>query len=252
MPFANWVASLPASQRPKTAAYPMVNDPFADPMVMTAQAILQKAGVKTLYSKIYPAENPDYKAGADSVAATGAQMVVLGSVDVPTATAFIQAFEQQHYNPSIFAASAGPDQGAAFLSAVGVKNATGIQVPNGWYGGVQNPLSQAMVTAYVAKYGGTPSDINADVAEAYSVGETAAAAVIATKGVDNAKIISYLHSGVTMQTVQGPAKFNSVGENVVAQKFIFQWQSGGKFVQVLPTTATGSVSIVNPKPVWGS
>jgi branched-chain amino acid transport system substrate-binding protein len=252
VPFANWVAALPASQRPKTAAYPMVNDPFADPMVMTAQAILQKAGVKTDYSKIYPAENPDYKAGADSVAATGAQMVVLGSVDVPTATSFIQAFEQQHYNPQIFAASAGPDQGAAFISSVGASNATGIQVPNGWYGGVQNPLSQAMVSAYIAKYGGTPSDINADVAEAYSVGETAATAVLATKGVDNAKIISYLHSGVTVQTVQGPAKFNSVGENIVAQKFIFQWQSGAKFVQVLPSTATGSVAILNPKPAWGS
>ena len=252
VPFANWVASLPASQRPKTAAYPQVNDPFADPMTETAQAILQKAGVKTVYNKIYPAENPDYKAGADAVAATGAQMVVLGSVDVPTASAFMQAFEQQHYNPKIFAASAGPDQGAAFLSTVGTKNATGIMVPNGWYGGVQNPLSQAMVAAYIAKYGGTPSDVNSDVAEAYSVGETAAAAVTATKGLDNAKIIAYLHSGVTLQTVQGPAKFNSAGENLAADMFIFQWQSGGKFVQVLPSTAAGSVSIVNPKPNWGS
>jgi ABC-type branched-subunit amino acid transport system substrate-binding protein len=164
----------------------------------------------------------------------------------------MQAFEQQHYNPKIFAASAGPDQGAAFLSTVGTKNATGIMVPNGWYGGVQNPLSQAMVAAYIAKYGGTPSDVNSDVAEAYSVGETAAAAVTATKGLDNAKIIAYLHSGVTLQTVQGPAKFNSAGENLAADMFIFQWQSGGKFVQVLPSTAAGSVSIVNPKPNWGS
>ncbi|HJY93340.1 MAG TPA: ABC transporter substrate-binding protein, partial [Streptosporangiaceae bacterium] len=31
VPFVNWVASLPASQRPKTAAYPMADDPFADP-----------------------------------------------------------------------------------------------------------------------------------------------------------------------------------------------------------------------------
>jgi branched-chain amino acid transport system substrate-binding protein len=252
VPFANWVASLPASERPKTAAYPMVNDPFADPMTMTAQAILQRAGVRTVYSKVYPAENPDYKAGADSVAATGAEMVVLGSVDVPTASAFMQAFEQQHYNPKIFAASAGPDQGSAFLNTVGSKNATGIMVPDGWYAGLKNPLSQAMVQAYISKYGGTGSDINADVAEAFSVGETAADAVTATKGLDNAKIISYLHSGVTLQTVQGPAKFSSVGENTVADKFIFQWQSGSHFVQVLPTTATGSVSIVNPKPSWGS
>ncbi len=252
VPFAKWVAALPASERPKTAAYPMVNDPFADPMTMTAQGILQAAGVKTVYSKIFPAENPDYKAGADAVAATGAQMVVLGSVDVPTATAFIQAFEQQHYNPKIFAASAGPDQGQAFLSSVGAGNAPGIMVPDGWYGGVPNPLSQEMVKAYIAKYGGTPSDINADVAEAFSVGEVAASAAAATKSVNNQKIINYLHSGVTLQTVQGPAKFNSVGENTVASIFIFQWQPGSKFVQVLPASAAGSVAILNPKPNWSS
>jgi branched-chain amino acid transport system substrate-binding protein len=252
IPFANWVASLPASQRPKTAAYPMVDDPFAVPMVQNAQAILQKAGVKTVYSKVFPAENPAYKAGADQVAHLKPDMVVIGSPDVPGVQSVMQAFMQQHFNPKILAASAGPDQGAAFLSAVGgPTNATGTMVPNGWYAGFQNPLSQAFVKNYTATYGGTPADINADAAEAYSVGETLAAAVNATKSLSNAKVISYLHSGVTVQTVQGPAKFNAVGENVVAAHFIFQWQTGAKFVQVLPTTATGSVAIVNPKPAWG-
>jgi branched-chain amino acid transport system substrate-binding protein len=250
--FAKWVAALPASQRPKTAAYPMVNDPFADPMVQTAQNILVKAGVKTVYSKIYPAENPDFQAGADAVAASGAQMVVLGSVDVPTVSAFMTAFEQQHYNPMIMAASAGPDQGAAFLHAVGAKNASGIFVPNGWYASFKNALSEAMVKAYIARYGGTAADINADVAEAYSVGEVAAAAITATKGTDNAKIIHYLHSGVTVQTVQGPAKFNRLGENTKATMFIFQWQPTANFVQVLPASAAGSKPILNPKPHWGS
>ena len=47
-----------------------------------------------------------------------------------------------------------------------------------------NALSQAMVKEYVAKYGGTASDVNADVAEAYSVGEVTAAAVKATGGTE--------------------------------------------------------------------
>jgi branched-chain amino acid transport system substrate-binding protein len=251
VPFAQWVAALPAGERPKTAAYPMVNDPFADPMTQTAQGILQKAGVKTVYAHIFPAESPDYKAGADQVAAKGAQLVILGTVDVPSVSAFITAFEQQHYNPKILAASAGPDQGADFIKAVGAANATGISVPNGWYPGVQNAQSQAFVRSYVAKYGGTPSEINADAAEGYSVGEVIAQAVTATKSIDNAKLISYLHSGVTLQTVQGPARFNATGENVVASKFIFQWQHGAKFVQVLPAGAPGSIPIVNPKPAWG-
>ena len=187
IPFVNWVASLPPGQRPKTAAYPMADDPFADPPVQLAQQRLKALGVKTVYSKIFPAENASYKPAADQVAATGAQAVVLGSTDVPTVSAFMQAFEQQHYNPKMFICAAGPDQGAAFTSAVGKGNATGMMVPNGWYPGYANPASQKMVNEYVAKYGGSPSDINADVAEAYSVGQVAAQAVIATKGTDNAE-----------------------------------------------------------------
>jgi branched-chain amino acid transport system substrate-binding protein len=251
VPFAHWVAALPPSERPKTAAYPMVNDPFADPMVQTAQSILVHAGVKTVYSQVYPAENPDYKAGADQVAATKAQMVVLGSVDVPTAAAFITAFEQQHYNPQIFAASAGPDQGQAFMSAVGVHNVSGIMVPGGWYGGFHNALSQAMVKAYLAKYGGTPAGVNADVAEAYSVGQVTAAAVKATNGTDQTKIVSYLHKGGTLQTVQGSVKFNRLGQNVAATMFVFQWAAGGHYNQVLPLGAVGDSPIVNPRPAWG-
>ncbi len=249
VPFAKWVASLPASQRPKTAAYPEANDPFADPPVQTAKKILEAAGVKTLYSPTFTEKLSAYKAPAEKVAASGAQMVVLGSTDVPTVEAFMQAFEQRHYNPRIFIAASGPDQGNAFVSAVGKADSDGMMVPDGWYGAYNNALSSVMVQDYIAKYGGTASDINADVAEAYSVGQVAALAVTATGGTDNAKIIRYLHSGVTLNTVQGPAQFDAVGENPKAAAFIFQWQNGS-FNQVLPAGASGSATIMYPKPHW--
>jgi branched-chain amino acid transport system substrate-binding protein len=253
VPFVNYIASLPASQRPKTAAYPMADDPFADPPVQLAQTMLQALGVKTVYSKIFPEEVADYKAPADQVAATGAQVVVLGSTDVPTVSAFMQAFEQQHYTPKLFIAAAGPDQGAAFISVVGKGNAVGMMVPDGWYPGYDNAASKALVNEYVAKYGGTPSGVNADVAEAYSVGQVMAQAVAATGGTDNAKIISYLHSGVTLTSVQGPVKFDSLGENGASAAFVFQWQDGGTvFNQVLPVGAAGSVAIIATKPSWAS
>ena len=253
VPFVNWVASLPPGQRPKTAAYPMADDPFADPPVQLAQTRLQALGVKTVYSKIFPAENASYKPAADQVAATGAQAVVLGSTDVPTVAAFMQAFEQQHYNPKMFICAAGPDQGAAFTSAVGKGNATGMMVPNGWYPGYQNPASQKMVQDYLAKYGGSASDINADVAEGYAVGQVAAQAVTATKGTDNAKIITYLHSGVSLTSVQGPVRFDNFGKNSSAAAFTFQWQQQGTaYKQILPVSTAGSVAIINPKPNWTS
>jgi len=250
-PFTAWLQSLPAGQRPATAAYPMADDPFATPQVQRTQSLLQPMGVKTAYSKVFPEEAADYKAPADSVAQSQAQAVVLGSTDVPTVSAFMSAFEQQHFNPKIFIAAAGPDQGSAFTSAVGTKNANGMLVPDAWYPGSANPLSKAMVQAYVAKFGGSPSAINADVAEAYSVGEVVDQAVTHLHSLSNAKIISYLHSGVTLQSVQGPVKFNELGENLVSTAFIFQWQDG-KFVQVLPAGAAGSVKIEYPKPAWGS
>jgi branched-chain amino acid transport system substrate-binding protein len=252
VPFVKYIASLPASQRPKTAAYPMADDPFADPPVQLAQTQLEALGVKTVYSKIFPEEVADYKAPADQVAASGAQIVVLGSTDVPTVSAFMQAFEQQHYTPKLFIAAAGPDQGAAFLSVVGKGNATGMMVPDGWYPGYANAASQALVKEYVAKYGGDASGVNADIAEAYSVGQVMAQAVTATGGTNNVKIISYLHSGVTLTSVQGPVKFDSLGENGASAAFVFQWQSDGTFSQVLPLGSSGSVPILATKPSWAS
>jgi len=251
VPFVNYIASLPAAQRPKTAAYPMADDPFADPPVQLAQQMLSALGVKTVYSKIFPEEVADYKAPADQVAASGAQIVVLGSTDVPTVSAFMQAFEQQHYNPKLFIAAAGPDQGSAFTSVVGKANATGMMVPDGWYPGFRNASSMALVNEYVAKYGGTASSMSSDVAEAYSVGQVMEQAIKATGGTDNTKIISYLHSGVTLSSVQGPVKFDSLGENGESDAFVFQWQNG-VFDQVLPASAPGSVSIIATKPNWAS
>ncbi len=255
MPFVNYIASLPAATRSKlTAAYPSADDPFATPPVQLAQSKLEALGVKTVYSKVFPEEASSYKPQADIVAGKNPDIVVLGSTDVPTVAAFMSEFAQLHYTPKMFIAAAGPDQGASFIKAVTpAGNATGMMVPNGWYPGYANAASQKMVAEYVAQYGGSASGVNADVAEAYSVGQVVQQAVTAVGAVDNAKIISYLHSGVTLSTVQGSVKFDSLGENANAAAFIFQWQNNGtKFVQVLPASDSGSVPIIATKPPWAS
>jgi len=249
VPFAKWIASLPASQRPKTIAYVTSNDPFTEPQIPVAAKIIKAAGVKTVYNTVFAAEVTDYTPIADAVAAANAQVVVLGSVDVPTVSSFMQAFEQAHYNPKAFIATAGPDQGTTFLKAVGSTYANGVMVPNAWFGGSKNAESVKMVSEYIKKYGGTASGVNADVAEAYAVGQVITAAVKATGGFNNAKIITYLHSGVTIQSVLGAVKFNSLGENNQPTAFTFQWQ-GTKFVEVNPTTDPGATKILYPKPAW--
>jgi ABC-type branched-subunit amino acid transport system substrate-binding protein len=74
-----------------------------------------------------------------------------------------------------------------------------------------------------------------------------AQAVQATRSTNNAKIIAYLHSGVTLSSVQGPVKFDALGENGVALAYIFQWQKG-TFDQVLPLGSP--VQPLLTKPAW--
>ena len=253
VPVANYVAHLPIGQRPATAAYPMIDDPFADPPVQTAKGILSKNGIRTVYThaKYSPSSSAAQLAqDAKAVAKSGAQMVVLGSVDVPTVQAFVKEFIAQKYNPKMFIAAAGPDQGQAFLNASGTGNADGIMVPNGWFGAFPNALSHLMVQDYIAKYGGTASGVNADVAESYSAGEVIAAGVTGTHSLNQQSIITWLH-GHSIQTVLGAVKFGPYGENVYALQsaLIFQWQPGSHFVQVLPK-GLGAQAMIRVKPGW--
>jgi len=262
-PFANWVKSLGPTLRPKTAAYAMVSDPFADPPVINAESLLSKAGIITVYNnannpvdnsgKLTPTQvTAAIKASAQQVAAKNPDVVVLGTVDVPSLATFIGEFKALHFNPKMIIATSGPDQGNAFLSAVGTGNATGVMVPDGWYGSFPDALNHVMVQEYIAKYGGTASDVNADVAESYSTGEVLADAVTAV-GMNQQKIINYLHSGVVLNTVQGLAQWGpkSGGVNLksVNATSIFQWQPGARFLRVLPL-GSNSVQIKAVKPAW--
>src|SRR3954471_12966085 len=63
--FAQYILSLPPNERPKTAAYPSLDDPFAIPVLEGIRAKLEKAGIKTVYKKVYPADTQNF----DSIAA---------------------------------------------------------------------------------------------------------------------------------------------------------------------------------------
>ena len=50
--FVSYVASLPAGQRPTTAAYVTQDDPSASPAVAVFKKSLEGLGVKTLYNRM--------------------------------------------------------------------------------------------------------------------------------------------------------------------------------------------------------
>jgi len=73
--------------------------------------------------------------------------------------------------------------------------------------------------------------------------------VQATHGFDQQKIISYLKTPVTLNSVQGPVKFDSLGENTAQKTLTFQWQNA-TLVQSIPTATPGSTPPIYPKPPW--
>ena len=245
--FANYIANLPASSRPTTAAYATEDDPFTQPQVDSARAIMEAAGIHTAYYHVYPAETTDFTPIADAMINAKAQVVVTGTL-LPDVSAFIQAFRQQHYNPEAFIATAGPDQGTQFLNAIGgAQVAEGVIVPNGWYPTLNAPGNAQMVSEYIQKYGGTTSDISSDVPEAYSVGQVVAQAVTQNNSLDQTKLIATLHSG-TFNSVQGPVKFDSTGQNTQALAYLFQWQNG-QLIPVYPANVA-QAPIEFPKNNW--
>lgn len=247
--FGQYLLSLPASQRPTTVAYATEDDPFTQPQVDRVKQLLDKGGIRAVSYQVYPAETTDFNPIADKIIASNAQVVVVGTM-LPDITAFIQRFKQQHYNPQALIATAGPDQGSEFLKAIGgAQAAEGVMVPNGWYPSANNPGNKEMVQAYIAKYGGKPDDISADVAEAYSVGQVIQQVVTKVQSLDNAKILAELHSGDTFTSVQGPVKLDSTGQNVAASAYLFQWQNGS-LVAIYPPNATGAVKPEFPKAQW--
>ncbi len=239
--FAYYILSLPQSLRPKTAAYLTSDDPFTFPQIDTVRTLLQQGGITTVYNKQY-VEGTNNTRWAQQVVQSGANIDILGTL-LPDLQTEIKVFKQDHYNPNAIIATAGPDAGQDFITAVGgTKYTEGVFVPNGWYPQANNFGNADMVQAYISKYGGTADQINADVAESYSAGQVLEQAIESIHSIDNSKLIAKLHSGAVFNTVQGTAQFDASGVNTQALAYMFQWQSS-QFIPVYPL----SVAAENPE-----
>jgi branched-chain amino acid transport system substrate-binding protein len=244
--YTQWLLSLPADQRPATAAYATEDDPFTQPQIDKAKSLLEAGGIKTAYYKVYPSEPIDYTPLALQVANSKADAVILGT-QVPDAIAFVKTFITQHYNPKTLIETAGPDQGDTYSSKLGA-NTEGIMVPAGWTAGSTAYGNPIFVSEFIAKYGGTAAGISADAAEAYSVGQVVDQAATKANSIDNQKLIDTLHSGV-YQTVQGPMGFDAVGRPTGGVGvFVEQWQGGSAAFVYPPTVAAAQPEY--PKHDW--
>lgn len=243
--FADYILSLPSSQRPKTAAYAKLDDPFAAPIAENIQKRFEAAGIKTVYDQTYPAETADMTPIMSGMAATNPDVVVGGSQEAD-AFAQMKAMIQLKFNPKWLFESNGPNSPADFPPAVGAANTEGVFSSADWYADSTVTGSTKFIADYTAKYGGTADAIDPTSAEAYSAGMLLEEVAKKTGKVDNATIIKTLHSG-TWPTLVGDLSWDQYGAPKGAYLLI-QWING-KLTTVYPA-ATAAHSPVAPKPHW--
>jgi len=245
--FAHYILSLPKSIRPKTAAYPSLDDPFSSPIADRVRSLLEAAGIKTVFKTIYPSETTDMTPIVSKYAAKKPDLVV-GGTQNNDAYAQVKALIQLKFSPRFVFFSNGPNDPAEFPSKVGAKNVNGIFSTGDWFPDSTAPGNKAFVAAYVKKYGGDAGSIDPTSAEAYAAGQVLQLAVAKTKSLDNGKIISALHSG-SWPTVEGVLRWNSIGEPQ-GSDLLVEWVKG-KLLPVYPKSIALHAPVA-PKPAWGA
>ena len=244
-PFAKFLLSLPKAQRPKTAAYPSLDDPFSSPIADRMRGQFQAAGIKTVFKTIYPPETTDLTPIVEKVASSHPDMVVAGTQS-EDAYAQVKAMVQLKFNPKFLFLSNGASSPTEFPDKVGRANTTGIFSCGDWFPNSNAPGNTQFIKAYLKKYGGTPYGIDSGSAEAYAVGQIIEAEAKKTGSIDNKTIIKTLHSG-KWPTVEGYLSWDKYG-SPQGSDLLVEW-IGGKLLPVYPASVALHKPVV-PKPSW--
>ncbi|RKF29444.1 branched-chain amino acid ABC transporter substrate-binding protein [Micromonospora globbae] len=241
---AEYILGLPAGQRPATAAYAAMDDPFAQGTAYGLKKKLEEGGVRTVVDEVYPPNTTDFSGIAAKIASSKADIVVGGS-QYQDGVNLIVALQQLDYQPKLAAFSTAPTS-PEFAAAIGNKT-EGILAPTGYTQKAPYPSNVEFVEKYTAQFGSPPEE---DEANAYTTGQVVAAAVTAVgcaeQGECQQKLVDWVRNN-TVETVVGPLSWDATGKPQGAH-MIQQWV-GGEIQIVLPADAK-ETDIVYPKPAW--
>ena len=244
--FVAYLKTLPASQRPKTAAYPSLDDPFSSPIADAMQSKFEKMGVKTVFKTIYPAETTDMTPIIAKAISKKPDMIVAGTQS-EDAYGQVKALVQAGYNPKFLFFANGANSPTEFPSKVGAKNVNGIFSCSDWTPAAPTSGNKLFVQQYLKKYGGNQFGIDNNSSEAWAVGQLLQLVAKKTGSIDNQKIITALHSG-TWPTIEGNLSWNAYGEPN-GQDLLVEWVNG-KLLPVFPPKVALAKPF-SPKPAWG-
>lgn len=241
LPFADWIKSLPADQRPKTAAYPTLDDPFAAPVVAGAKAALEAAGVKTVYSETYSADTKNFDTIAAAIKAANPDLVFDGA-QFEDGVGLTRAMLKAGFTPKMFFETNAPSFADQYAKAVGAGNTEGVAFAVSYSPDTKTPGNAEFVAKYKEMFGSAvPPE---DAADAYAAAQVLQAAVTAVGSIDDQDAIAdWLHAN-KVSTILGDLSWDQTGAPI-GNFLIGQWQGGSAKIVLPPDLATAQI-----EPEW--
>jgi branched-chain amino acid transport system substrate-binding protein len=243
--WANWLTTdVPENERPKTAAYPTLDDPFAQPTSEGIEKILSGAGIETVYRKTYTIDNPNLDSIANAVKATGADLVVNGAT-FEDGVGMVRALRKANYTPDWFYQTTAPSLGDQYSKAIGEGTTEGVFYAVSHSKEAKTPGNPEFVAKYQEMFGGT--EVPEDAADAYATAQVLQAAVKAVGTVERDRQIEladWIREN-QVDTILGPLSWDDEGRPE-GEFLVGQWQSGVPEI-VLPDEAATTDKII---PGW--
>ena len=234
--FAEYIADLPDDQRPKTAAYPTIDDPFAAPAVDGIREILEDAGVETVYQETYAIDTRNFDTIATAMKNENPDLVVSGAV-FEDGVGLIRSMLKVGFQPDWLYQTSAPSNASQFSDAVGVENTEGILYAVSHAATADTPGNQEFVDAYDKKFGGLPPE---DAADAYAAAQVLQAAVEAVGSIDDQQKLADWIRDNKVDTILGTLEWNEDG-SPNGEFLIGQWQNGTAEIVLPEDVATADI-----------
>jgi branched-chain amino acid transport system substrate-binding protein len=220
--WAKYVAGLPEGERPKTAAYPTLDDPFAQPTSEGIEKILSDAGVKTVYRETYTIDNANFDSIASSIKQRGADLVVNGAT-FEDGVGLIRALLKVGYTPDWLYQTTAPSLGEQYSKGIGEENTEGVFYAVSHSQKSDTPGNAEFVEKYQEMFGA--EQVPEDAADAYATAQVMQAAVEAVGSIDDQlKLADWLRDN-EVETILGPLSWNDDG-SPTGEFLVGQWQNG--------------------------
>ena len=242
--WAEWVTQLSEKERPKTAAYPTLDDPFARPALEGIEAILKKAGIRTVYRETYTIDNPNLDGIASALRARKPDVVVHGAT-FEDGVSFVRALRRANFTPKMLYQTSAPSFGDQYSGAIGKQTTEGIFYGVSHTKEANTPGNKEFVAKYREMFGG--QEVPEDAADAYAAAQVLEAAVKAVGTIERQRqveLADWLREN-EVDTILGPLSWDDAGRPQ-GEFLVGQWQSGVPEI-ILPEAAATADEII---PEW--